>query len=407
MRVSVAWVLVATCLAAAASAQNHSSCYLKSKGLLNSGSNPSAAETKSEMQFLAAQYGIPYEVIAAIAYQEGGVRQFASDGYLLHNTSECAGLYNGNSSPNPPGLGMMQLTGGTAQSFVISSLRTDWKYNLKAGISVLSGKFGIYKSNAGSTLAAILDANKNVIENWYFPCWYYNGYVGNYGSYADKIFSHIKNRPGILSTLISTSISPTYPYNVIGHFFSSGPFGASKGDPFAANSSGSWKCYHGNNYSAPVHTSGSGTSSGGGSTTPPPPTTTTGTKVVSVNTSSLNVRSGPGTGYGIIGTIPSVQKYVSIAQQSGWYKIWYNGSTGWIYGGYASATSGYVAKCTTTTLNVRTGPGTGYSLVGSMSSGQIYFLQSSTDWNSGWNKLYFKSGSYYSYAAYMSEYFLN
>lgn len=136
-------------------------------------------------------------------------------------------------------------------------------------------------------------------------------------------------------------------------------------------------------------------------------TTTSGTKVVKINASTLNVRSGPGTNYGIIGTIPYGQTYVSIGTANGWYKIWYNGSAGYIYGGYASATSGYVAQCTVSTLNVRTGPGTGYSIVGTMSNGQIYSLISSTSWSTGWNKIYFGGGAYYSYAGYMSEYYLN
>lgn len=248
-------------------AQNHSQCYLSSTGQLNWGTNPSDSELMSEMQLQAQANNIPYEIIAAVCYQESGYKQFASDGYLLHNVTECKGLYNGNTSPNPPGLGMMQLTGGTAVGYNIEYLRTDWKYNLWAGVSVLLDKLGIYKYNAGSALSATIEANRSVIENWYFPLWYYNGYVANYGSYADTIFSIIQNKPGNVATFIAANITLSYPYNVIPHFFSSGwqPYGDGKGDPFAATANGTWKCYHGNTYSYPVTIS-----SGGGSPPPAP-----------------------------------------------------------------------------------------------------------------------------------------
>lgn len=152
-------------------------------------------------------------------------------------------------------------------------------------------------------------------------------------------------------------------------------------------------------------TAGAGGTSGGG-TTGGGTTTVSGTKLVKATASSLNVRTGPGTNYSIVGSIPYGQSYVSIGKTGGWYKIWYNGSTAYIYGGYASATSGYVAKCTVSKLNVRKGPGTGYSIVGSMGSGQIYSLISSTGWADGWNRIYFKSGAYYSYSGSMSEYYL-
>jgi len=212
--------LAAVCLmASAAFGQQHSSCWLQQQGMLNSGANPTDAQILAEMQSLAVTYNIPVEVIAAIAYQEGGIRHFASDGYLLHNQTECSGLYNGATSPNPPGLGMMQLTGGTAQSYNITLLRTDWNYNLESGIKVLNGKFSAYKSNAGSTLGALNEANRNLIENWYMASWYYNGYVGNFGSYADKIFSHIQNRPGKLVNFIPQGLVPTLPDVPFSHFF--------------------------------------------------------------------------------------------------------------------------------------------------------------------------------------------
>ncbi len=256
--------LAALCvMASAAYAQQHSQCWLQQQGMLNQGANPTDAEIFNEAKALAVAYNIPYEVIVAIAYQESGIRQFASDGYLLHNQAECSGLYNGASSPNPPGLGMMQLTGSTATSYDLAQLRTDWTYNLESGIKVLNGKFSTYKSNAGSTLSPLIEANRGLIENWYMGCWYYNGYVGNYGSYADKIFAHIANRPGKLVNILPAGLAPTTPDVPITHFFNS-----SKGEAYVAQADSSWICAHGTTATAPVTPTGN--SPGGGGTPPPP-----------------------------------------------------------------------------------------------------------------------------------------
>jgi hypothetical protein len=155
---------------------------------------------------------------------------------------------------------MMQLTGGTAQSYNLTLLRTDWTYNLESGVKVLNGKFGAYKSNAGSSLGALNESNRNLIENWYMASWYYNGYVGNFGSYANKIFSHIKNRPGKLVNFLPAGLAPTMPDVPFSHFFDN-----SKGEAYAAKGDGSWLCVHGNTATAPVTPTGN---SGGA---PPPP----------------------------------------------------------------------------------------------------------------------------------------
>jgi len=89
---------------------------------------------------------------------------------------------------------------------------------------------------------------------------------------------------------------------------------------------------------------------------------------------TVNVRTGPGTGYGIIGQAHAGQVYVGIATSGEWWKIYYNGGTGWTHGSYYSALSGSTGvKVTTDTLNVRSGPSTGYSILGQVYMGQIHF----------------------------------
>lgn len=134
---------------------------------------------------------------------------------------------------------------------------------------------------------------------------------------------------------------------------------------------------------------------------PAPPTTATATKAMKVNVSALNVRTGPGLGYSIKGVIYSRQIYVSIESSSGWRKIYYNGTMGWSYGPYLTALSGVTAvKVTVGTLHVRKGPSTAYAIVGHIYQGQLYVPAGSS---SGWYKIYFKGGSYWSYGGYLTK----
>ncbi|HHI3614328.1 TPA: SH3 domain-containing protein [Bacillus anthracis] len=57
-----------------------------------------------------------------------------------------------------------------------------------------------------------------------------------------------------------------------------------------------------------------------------------------INASALNVRSGEGTNYRIIGALPQGQKVQVISENSGWSKINYNGQTGYIRTRYLSKT---------------------------------------------------------------------
>lgn len=124
-------------------------------------------------------------------------------------------------------------------------------------------------------------------------------------------------------------------------------------------------------------------------------------KVVKVNASSLNVRSGPSTGYSIIGQAGSGQLYVSVATSGGWHKIRYNENVGWVSGSYVSVTSGTILIVTAASLNVRTGPGTGYSVVGSApkDSGWVQVGTSGS-----WKNIFFGGASRWISGTYTSVY---
>ncbi len=140
-----------------------------------------------------------------------------------------------------------------------------------------------------------------------------------------------------------------------------------------------------------------------GSTTPTPTATATsdGGSVgvgdvmmgTAITTARLNLRGGPGTGYASILTMPSGATVdVMGASQSGFLPVRYNGTKGWASAQYLSTGSVSTPTATATTtpgdggsvaigdtvtgsatttarLNLRRGPGTGYAVVLTMSSG--------------------------------------
>ena len=92
---------------------------------------------------------------------------------------------------------------------------------------------------------------------------------------------------------------------------------------------------------------------------------TTTTKVVSV--SSLNMRSGPSTSYNIIEVLTKDTQVEVISIEDGWAKIKYNSKTGYVSNQYLSDKKveevTQIKYVNATTLNVRSGPSTTYSII--------------------------------------------
>ena len=88
-------------------------------------------------------------------------------------------------------------------------------------------------------------------------------------------------------------------------------------------------------------------------TTPAAPATPTVSTVKTgkLNTggSSLNMRSGPGTGYSKVGSIPASATLTITGEENGWYKTSYNGVTGYVSGTYVTVTETPVNTGGTTT----------------------------------------------------------
>lgn len=98
--------------------------------------------------------------------------------------------------------------------------------------------------------------------------------------------------------------------------------------------------------------------------------------IVAVDSTSLNVRSGPGTGYAVIDTLYAPDQGVVLdgpvsADGYTWYQLNYSygGYTGWVAGEflyYVSGSGFAIGDSVYTTadfLNVRSGPGTGYAVI--------------------------------------------
>ena len=109
--------------------------------------------------------------------------------------------------------------------------------------------------------------------------------------------------------------------------------------------------------------------------------------IVTVN--ALNIRETPSLSGKVVGSLTRYQK-VEILETSGdWMRI----SSGWINKNYVKSVNSSVAANNTGTvkasvLNIRSGPGTSYSRVGSLWFGEkIIILENRGDWiriNSGW-----------------------
>ena len=160
----------------------------------------------------------------------------------------------------------------------------------------------------------------------------------------------------------------------------------------------------------------SGTQKPGDSTTTE--TVQTGTVKVS---NSLNVRSGAGTNYSVLGSLSNGAKVEIVGTSGSWYKIKYGSGYGYVSKDYVtvssssnnsssnsgSSNSGSSNNTTTTpststtgtikvndTLNVRSGAGTSYSVIGSLKNGATVEI---VETSGSWYKI--KYGSGYGYVS--------
>nr|WP_295675635.1 SH3 domain-containing protein [uncultured Intestinibacter sp.] len=129
---------------------------------------------------------------------------------------------------------------------------------------------------------------------------------------------------------------------------------------------------------------------------------TTTTKVVSV--SSLNMRSGPSTSYNIIEVLTKDTQVEVISVEDGWAKIKYNSKTGYVSNQYLSDKKveevTQIKYVNATTLNVRSGPSTTYSIIDTLKQNAKVEVISIED---GWAKIKHNNEIGYVSAEYLSD----
>lgn len=103
--------------------------------------------------------------------------------------------------------------------------------------------------------------------------------------------------------------------------------------------------------------------------------------VVETNDGYLNLRAGPGTGYGIVARMTAGMAVDGLARQGNWRQLVLpDGTIGWAYRDYLAGrfipVRSYDYRVVPTNdgyLNLRNGPGTGYRILRRLYAGQRLF----------------------------------
>lgn len=128
-----------------------------------------------------------------------------------------------------------------------------------------------------------------------------------------------------------------------------------------------------------------------------------GSVVRITNSNAVNVRSGPGTGYRVLGEAQPENLYVYLGEEDGWNCILYQDQPGYVSANRTTIEDGlvpdeygwgdYVEAIVRVThynaLNVRSGPGKKYGTIGQAASGSTWDYAGMDD---GWNIIYLPDG---------------
>jgi hypothetical protein len=118
------------------------------------GVNPPDTYIRARLKDAALRYNIPSAILMAIAYQESGWRQFDANGDTVVRPEATS-----------QDVGIMQIN--TAGRNDVDRLMSDIDYNIETGAKMLDGKWKL--------APGIGDRDRNVLENWYYAIWAYNG----------------------------------------------------------------------------------------------------------------------------------------------------------------------------------------------------------------------------------------
>jgi hypothetical protein len=118
------------------------------------GVNPPDTYIRARLKDAALRYNIPSAILMAIAYQESGWRQFDANGDTVVRPEATS-----------QDIGIMQIN--TTGRNDVDRLMSDIDYNIETGAKMLDGKWKL--------APGIGDRDRNVLENWYYAIWAYNG----------------------------------------------------------------------------------------------------------------------------------------------------------------------------------------------------------------------------------------
>ena len=119
-----------------------------------------------------------------------------------------------------------------------------------------------------------------------------------------------------------------------------------------------------------------------------------------ITADAVNFRSGPSTSYSSLGSFNKGDKVECLGTSGSWVKVKYNNKTGYVYGSYVGNYATITQYVTATTLNVRSGAGTSYSVLGSLSKGTKVEVISTTN---EWSKISYNGSTGYVSSQYLSS----
>ena len=114
--------------------------------------------------------------------------------------------------------------------------------------------------------------------------------------------------------------------------------------------------------------------------------------IYEVKTSNLNVRNAPSHDAAVVGHLQPGERVTAFKEQHGWVQTYYGGEVVWVASQYLHPVKSEEVETTSNNnetniqvtasgVNIRSGPGTDYSIIGSTTSGDTYHLiESSGDW---------------------------
>lgn len=134
--------------------------------------NPPREEVEAMIEEVAEKRAIPSVILKAIARVESVYEHFNSDG-----------------SPKITGssIGLMQINNRNG-GYDTARLKYDIMYNIEAGADVLLNKWSM---SSYQSVSSVGNMDPNVLENWYFALWAYNGWAQS--NNPNMLSSYAKN----------------------------------------------------------------------------------------------------------------------------------------------------------------------------------------------------------------------